>query len=95
MPELASLIVMELEANEVPHEMIYVDEAGFNLAKRCWGGKKHNWHKGHSYRAGPKRSQLHRQRRCQKVHLGHDCVEEGGVTDGVKGCTQVEEEEDG
>ena len=39
MPELALLIVMELEANEVPHEMIYVDEAGFNLAKRCWGGK--------------------------------------------------------
>ncbi len=26
--------VMELEANQVPHEMIYVDEAGFNLAKR-------------------------------------------------------------
>ncbi|XP_048826950.1 uncharacterized protein LOC125704854 [Brienomyrus brachyistius] len=25
---------MELEANEVPHEIIYVDEAGFNLAKR-------------------------------------------------------------
>ncbi len=25
---------MELEANQVPHEMIYVDEAGFNLAKR-------------------------------------------------------------
>ncbi|XP_053340806.1 B-cell receptor CD22-like [Clarias gariepinus] len=25
---------MELEANQVPHEIIYVDEAGFNLAKR-------------------------------------------------------------
>ncbi|KAI2652733.1 Insertion element IS630 uncharacterized 39 kDa protein [Labeo rohita] len=26
--------VMELEANQAPHEFIYIDEAGFNLAKR-------------------------------------------------------------
>ncbi|XP_051538153.1 uncharacterized protein LOC127431665 [Myxocyprinus asiaticus] len=32
-------IVMDLEANQVPHEMIYVDEAGFNLAKRRWHGR--------------------------------------------------------
>ncbi len=25
---------MELEANQAPHEFIYIDEAGFNLAKR-------------------------------------------------------------
>ncbi len=31
--------VMELEANQVPHEMIYVDEAGFNLAKRRRRGR--------------------------------------------------------
>ncbi len=31
--------VMELEANQVPHEMIYVDEAGFNLAKRRQRGR--------------------------------------------------------
>ncbi len=30
---------MELEANQVPHEMIYVDEAGFNLAKRRRRGR--------------------------------------------------------
>ncbi len=24
---------MELEANQAPHEFIYIDEAGFNLAK--------------------------------------------------------------
>ncbi|XP_073761989.1 uncharacterized protein [Danio rerio] len=31
--------VMELEANQVPHEIIYVDEAGFNLAKRRRRGR--------------------------------------------------------
>ncbi|XP_051575674.1 uncharacterized protein LOC127453390 [Myxocyprinus asiaticus] len=31
--------VMDLEANQVPHEIIYVDEAGFNLAKRCRRGR--------------------------------------------------------
>ncbi len=31
--------VMELEANQVPLEMIYVDEAGFNLAKRRRRGR--------------------------------------------------------
>ncbi|KAI7797505.1 hypothetical protein IRJ41_013831 [Triplophysa rosa] len=31
--------VMELEANQVPHEMIYVDEAGFKLAKRRRRGR--------------------------------------------------------
>ncbi len=31
--------VMELEANQVPHEMIYVDEAGFNLVKRRQRGR--------------------------------------------------------
>ncbi|XP_039598918.1 uncharacterized protein LOC120521189 [Polypterus senegalus] len=31
--------VMELEANQVPHEIIYVDEAGFNLAKRHRHGR--------------------------------------------------------
>ncbi len=51
--------VMELEANQVPHEMIYVDKAGFNLAKRRRPIKKHNWQKGHSYLAGPERSQHH------------------------------------
>lgn len=30
---------MELEANQVPHEIIYVDEAGFNLAKRRRRGR--------------------------------------------------------
>ncbi len=55
--------VMELEANQVPHEMIYVDEAGFNLAKRHRRGRKNNWQKGHSYRAGPERSQHHHVRR--------------------------------
>ncbi len=31
--------VMELKANQDPHEMIYVDEAGFNLAKRSRRGR--------------------------------------------------------
>ncbi|XP_051548037.1 uncharacterized protein LOC127437256 [Myxocyprinus asiaticus] len=31
--------VMDLEANQVPHEMIYADEAGFNLAKRHRRGR--------------------------------------------------------
>ncbi|RXN26514.1 hypothetical protein ROHU_036474 [Labeo rohita] len=31
--------VMELEANQVPHEIIYVDEDGFNLAKRRRRGR--------------------------------------------------------
>ncbi|RXN18379.1 importin-11 [Labeo rohita] len=31
--------VMELEANQVPHEIIYVDESGFNLAKRRRRGR--------------------------------------------------------
>ncbi len=31
--------VMELEANQVPHEIIYVDEAGLNLAKRRRRGR--------------------------------------------------------
>ncbi|XP_051524775.1 uncharacterized protein LOC127424032 [Myxocyprinus asiaticus] len=52
--------VMDLEANQVPHEMIYVDEAGFSLSKRR---KKHNWKKGHSYRARPESSQHHHVRR--------------------------------
>ncbi len=30
---------MELEANQAPHEFIYIDEAGFNLAKRHWRGR--------------------------------------------------------
>lgn len=30
---------MELEANQVPHAFIYVDEAGFNLAKRRRRGR--------------------------------------------------------
>ncbi|XP_026043274.1 uncharacterized protein LOC113033556 isoform X2 [Astatotilapia calliptera] len=31
--------VMELEANQAPHEFIYIDEAGFNLAKRRRRGR--------------------------------------------------------
>ncbi|XP_032365422.1 uncharacterized protein LOC116680796 [Etheostoma spectabile] len=31
--------VMELEANQVPREIICVDEAGFNLVKRCCRGR--------------------------------------------------------
>ncbi|XP_051543561.1 uncharacterized protein LOC127434686 [Myxocyprinus asiaticus] len=31
--------VMDLEANQVPHEMIYADEAGFNLVKRRRRGR--------------------------------------------------------
>ncbi|XP_044056780.1 uncharacterized protein LOC122878265 [Siniperca chuatsi] len=31
--------VMEVEANQSPHEIIYVEEAGFNLAKTCWRGR--------------------------------------------------------
>ncbi|KAI2661539.1 Ribosome maturation factor RimP [Labeo rohita] len=34
-----NLRVMELEANQVPHEIIYVDESGFNLAKRRRRGR--------------------------------------------------------
>ncbi len=30
---------MELEANQAPHEFIYIDEAGFNLAKRRRRGR--------------------------------------------------------
>lgn len=30
---------MELEANQAPHEMIYIDEAGFNLAKKRRRGR--------------------------------------------------------
>ena len=30
---------MELEANQAPHEFIYVDEAGFNLSKRRRRGR--------------------------------------------------------
>ncbi|KAJ8278386.1 hypothetical protein GJAV_G00087050 [Gymnothorax javanicus] len=30
--------VMELEAHQTPHVLIYVDEAGFNLAKTCRRG---------------------------------------------------------
>ena len=26
---------------------------------------------------------------------GGQCLEEGGVTDGVKGCTEIEEDENG
>ncbi|KAJ8332309.1 hypothetical protein SKAU_G00426640 [Synaphobranchus kaupii] len=31
--------VMELEANQAPHDIIYIDEAGFNLAKRRRRGR--------------------------------------------------------
>ncbi|XP_060726101.1 uncharacterized protein LOC132845820 isoform X2 [Tachysurus vachellii] len=31
--------VMELKANQAPHEFIYIDEAGFNLSKRCRRGR--------------------------------------------------------
>ncbi|XP_034144995.1 uncharacterized protein LOC114829938 [Esox lucius] len=31
--------VMELEANQAPHEFIYIDEAGFNLSKRRRRGR--------------------------------------------------------
>ncbi len=48
---------MELEANQVPHEIIYVDEAGLKLGEKASARKKHNWQKGHSYRAGHDRSQ--------------------------------------
>ncbi|XP_044038030.1 uncharacterized protein LOC122869274 [Siniperca chuatsi] len=51
--------VMELEANQVPHGIIYVNEAGEKAS--LW--EKHNWQKGHSYRAGPERSQHHHVRR--------------------------------
>ena len=30
---------MALEANETPHTLIFMDEAGFNLAKRRWCGR--------------------------------------------------------
>lgn len=31
--------VIGLEGNQAPHEMIYIDEASFNLAKKCWRGR--------------------------------------------------------
>lgn len=46
---------MEFEGSQTPHEMIYVDKAGFNGAKRPAYVRK----TGHNHHARPERGQHH------------------------------------